>query len=376
MGAEERIGFLGELIAACHDLRIHRIEPWPREAAECDSATAQNGEETVVAMLSLHGYRSEENRRHPVFVTDEHNLTCIAVYDPDGKTVYTLGPFFLSLPTEDCGVCAETLSFTQAVEYAIMLQYAASLERVDIDAFEYLGGESGNRESWFSSARPHGTYELEQEMLRQVREGDVEAVRRSMTRITLTGRIGKLGDGDPLRQAKNAAFVGLVLFSRAAIEGGVPPEISYDLTDHYFQLVEQTDDFSELRRISQLSQRDFVERVRRARIVSEPSKAIALCKEYIEMHLEDGVTLRDVADVCGYAPYYLSRKFKAAEGLTLKRYIDRRRLVRAEFLLRTSSRSIRDIAQGLGYSSASHFAEIFHAAYAMTPGDFRAHHRS
>ena len=49
----------------------------------------------------------------------------------------------------------------------------------------------------------HGTYKGEQEMLRMVREGDLN-YRAHMDRMSVTGRLGKLSNGDPMRQFKNA----------------------------------------------------------------------------------------------------------------------------------------------------------------------------
>ncbi len=56
-----------------------------------------------------------------------------------------------------------------------------------------------------------------------------------MNRLAMSGSMGTLAGGNGSRQMKNAVLACIVLFSRAAIEGGLSPKVVMTLTDHFFR---------------------------------------------------------------------------------------------------------------------------------------------
>ena len=206
-------------------------------------------------------------------------------------------------------------------------------------------------------------------MVRMVREGNLD-IQKHMNRLAVTGSIGKLAGSDPSRQMKNAVLVCIVLFSRAAIEGGLSPEIAMTLTDHYFQSVEACHSVTELTEIATTMQNDFVQRVHRCR-TQRLSKPIAELCDYIHLHLEEELTLHGMAEQLKYSEYYLSRKFKQEIGTTVKDYIRSIRLEQAKLLLIDPSLEIRDISERLHFCSQSYFAESFRRQYGLSPSDWR-----
>lgn len=67
------------------------------------------------------------------------------------------------------------------------------------------------------------------------------------------------------------------------------------------------------------------------------------------------------------------RTFKATFGETPHRYLQRRRIERAMFLLRESDRPVTEICFEVGFSSLGSFGRTFRAIVGMTPGDYRRH---
>lgn len=51
--------------------------------------------------------------------------------------------------------------------------------------------------------------------------------------------------------------------------------------------------------------------------------------KYIELHLEDDLTIKHLADVAGYSEYYFIRVFKSYTNQTVMEYICRRRLIKS-----------------------------------------------
>lgn len=191
-----------------------------------------------------------------------------------------------------------------------------------------------------------------------------------MNRMSVTGHLRKLSNGDPLRQMKNAVLVCITLFSRAAIEGGLSPEVSYSLTDRYFQSVEACTTISDLAEIAHTMQADFIQRVHRCR-TSHLSQPVQACCEYISIHLEDKLALEQLAQQVGYTEYYLSKKFKREVGLTPSEYIRNARLERAALLLRSTQKDVQEISERLQFCSQSYFADQFRRLFGLTPTEYR-----
>ncbi|MCU6172505.1 helix-turn-helix domain-containing protein, partial [Enterobacter bugandensis] len=93
--------------------------------------------------------------------------------------------------------------------------------------------------------------------------------------------------------------------------------------------------------------------------------------EWIEINLEKGPTLDDVAKISGYSKWHLQRKFKSIVGLQLASYIRGRVLTRAAVALRISRRPIIEISDELGFDSQQTFTRTFKKRFGVTPNSFR-----
>ena len=95
-------------------------------------------------------------------------------------------------------------------------------------------------------------------------------------------------------------------------------------------------------------------------------------REYIESHLNDRLTLADLAGVACLSPYHFSRSFKQAVGVGPQRYVMQRRLERAKALMRRTNEPLAEIAYRVGFSDQSHLTSIFRRETGLTPGRYRA----
>jgi len=94
--------------------------------------------------------------------------------------------------------------------------------------------------------------------------------------------------------------------------------------------------------------------------------------DYIEAHLDDRLTLADLARVACLSPYHFSRSFKQAVGVGPQRYVMQRRVERAKALMRRTNRPLAMIAQEVGFADQSHLTSVFRREIGVTPGHFRA----
>lgn len=77
------------------------------------------------------------------------------------------------------------------------------------------------------------------------------------------------------------------------------------------------------------------------------------------------------AALCALSPAYFSRRFKQQVGMSWSDYVRTHRLHLASRRLLETTQSIAAIADTLGFATPSHFGELFHRHFGITPGDYR-----
>ncbi len=91
---------------------------------------------------------------------------------------------------------------------------------------------------------------------------------------------------------------------------------------------------------------------------------------YIEEHLEEKLTNKQLADIAGYSEYHFLQLFKAHTGQTVMEYICRRRLFRAMDEIVAGGRII-DVAFRYGFESHSAFSRAFKREFGLSPSLLR-----
>ena len=83
--------------------------------------------------------------------------------------------------------------------------------------------------------------------------------------------------------------------------------------------------------------------------------------------------MEDVAHEVGLSRVYFSNKFSKELGFSVGSFIRRCKLEEARSLLLYTDKSIAHISSYLGYSSQSHFQNLFREQFGMTPKQCRQH---
>jgi AraC family transcriptional regulator len=97
--------------------------------------------------------------------------------------------------------------------------------------------------------------------------------------------------------------------------------------------------------------------------------------EYIDSHMHRHIGLVEIASLVGLSPSHCARKFRRTEGLSLERFVNRRRLIKALDLLRNDSVPLARVALDLGFCSQSHFTRLFSGQTGVTPAKYRKQFR-
>ncbi|CAK9887564.1 MULTISPECIES: AraC family transcriptional regulator [Pseudomonas] len=93
--------------------------------------------------------------------------------------------------------------------------------------------------------------------------------------------------------------------------------------------------------------------------------------EYVESHLDQPLSLGELAALCNLSEYHFARMFRESFGLPPHQYLLARRLAKARQLLRHGQLPLGEVALLCGFASASHFSNRFRQALGATPGAYR-----
>ncbi|MGH9898632.1 MAG: AraC family transcriptional regulator [Pyrinomonadaceae bacterium] len=93
--------------------------------------------------------------------------------------------------------------------------------------------------------------------------------------------------------------------------------------------------------------------------------------ELMHTHLDQNLSVDQMAEAAYLSPFHFSRLFKKIAGISPHAYLGVLRNERARTLLADQNLSITEVCVRVGYSSPSHFTKAFRAATGMTPREFR-----
>jgi len=111
--------------------------------------------------------------------------------------------------------------------------------------------------------------------------------------------------------------------------------------------------------------------VLKPRLTESDRRQIEAVTAYIDDHYADELPLERLSKIACMGTTKLKASFRGIHGCTITEYIQQRRMHRAEHLLSSAELSVGQVAQAVGYRSASHFAELFRSKTGLTPLEYR-----
>lgn len=211
----------------------------------------------------------------------------------------------------------------------------------------------------------HAPYAIELEICRMIANGDTASSKHILRDINRMPR-AKLAN-TPVRSLKNSLICSCTFMARAAISGGVKADEAFTLSDAYIQRIEAAATTSDLSSFEAEMIEGFTTHVQTARS-ARYSATVSQAMQYIDVHLSEPISISDIASAVYHNANYLSGLFKLETGETIHRYIIRKRVEEAAYLVRHSSDPIADIAAFYQFCSQSHFVQCFRKLTGQTPG--------
>ena len=215
----------------------------------------------------------------------------------------------------------------------------------------------------------HHTYDEDMFQYELIKNGDLQSL--VIGKKLFEGpNTGFLSD-DPVRNYQFLFVASITLACRFCIEGGMPTEDAFNLSDLYIRQADRCRTVHELFELHDVMFRDLTMRMQAIRRQEAFSRPVTRCMEYIENHLQEPLSIRLLSEQAGVSESHLSTSFKNEIGIGVAEYIRRKRIDTAKSLLQYTEFSCMEIAEYLCFSSDSHFSQVFSKYTGKTPREYR-----
>jgi AraC-like DNA-binding protein len=384
---QELLSCLGKVYGWCYDAEGNLL------GTNCPDRVLDNFFSSTGCLDAVLRHGAES--RFPILLSIPYGLSWSAVFEQeDGKLkrIHVFGPTIntgfsnegISKAVQSAKITSHwrpklikllqnipVISTVNLSRYTLMLHYSVTGEQLtitDIVFHEPAMKKTGN--DLTPKKDRMNTYRIERALLNMVTEGDLGY--KSILNDAISASRGVQAGGiGTLEQARVTQIVFISLCTRAAIQGGLSPEIAYSRGDAYIQNILDCKTMAEAVNIGHTMYDDFINLVHKCRSNPNYSPYIQACCDYIELHAEDKISLSEIAGRIGYADYYLSRKFKAETGCSINDYIKIVKVNHAKALLLSSNLSIQEICDRLNFGSRSFFSETFKEIAGIPPAAFK-----
>jgi AraC-like DNA-binding protein len=94
-------------------------------------------------------------------------------------------------------------------------------------------------------------------------------------------------------------------------------------------------------------------------------------RDHIDRNYREPLDLDGLARIAGVSKYHFARSFEAAYGETPIRYLTRRRIERAQDLLRSVNLTVTEVCMAVGFASLGSFSARFSQLVGESPTAYR-----
>jgi transcriptional regulator GlxA family with amidase domain len=110
-----------------------------------------------------------------------------------------------------------------------------------------------------------------------------------------------------------------------------------------------------------------------SRAEEETNRRMLRARDAMDRAYAEPLDVPALAQIANVSEAHFIRTFRATFGETPHRYLQRRRVERAMFLLRATDRSVTDICLDVGVNSLGTFSRSFQAIVGESPTRYREH---
>jgi YesN/AraC family two-component response regulator len=91
---------------------------------------------------------------------------------------------------------------------------------------------------------------------------------------------------------------------------------------------------------------------------------------YMHEHVQDKITLAQLANLVQWSPTYLSRSFKAITGYSAIEFLNKIKMDKAKEMILEGNKSVKEVAGAVGYADEFYFSRVFKKTEGLSPSEF------
>lgn len=213
-------------------------------------------------------------------------------------------------------------------------------------------------------------YAQEEQLCASIRTGEKEMAQNAARILDKS----LFGEYQPLLYLRIRLQEVLLALGRSAIESGVDPKEIFDSLQNYLIEVGAQYDYERLQGLLERAAVEFAEKVWEV-CWRQGTDVVQRARRFMAEHLNQDLSLDEIARVVGTSASYLSRRFKLETGKNITSYLNELRIEEAKRLLLDESRNITDVAFAVGYGSVQHFGRTFNTVVGCSPTKWRQQQR-
>lgn len=220
-------------------------------------------------------------------------------------------------------------------------------------------------------AEEHRPPQEEYRFYQAVRQGDLAYVEQNCNQKVFGSEhgMGQLSH-NRLQNIKYHFVVTAALVTRYCITGGMAVEQAYRMSDFYILQMDGCTQVSQVIALHNDMVLDFTTKMALQRS-SATCPPVSRCLDYIYTHIQERITVQDLAEYTGLSTGYISRIFKQNTGVSVSEYIRCCKIDKARQMLQYTQESLVEISNYLAFSSQSQFIQLFRERVGMTPKKYR-----
>jgi AraC-like DNA-binding protein len=96
---------------------------------------------------------------------------------------------------------------------------------------------------------------------------------------------------------------------------------------------------------------------------------------YMHSHIGQSIGIDELADVACVTKPYLIRLFKREFGISPLQYVNKKKVEKAQLLLFSTGKPVKEVAYTLGFGDHSYFIRLFRKITGITPQEYRSRMR-
>lgn len=211
-------------------------------------------------------------------------------------------------------------------------------------------------------------YEAETKMLDAIRRGDISEAtyyQNLFRSYALEQRVA-----DPLRNAKNMVIAASTAMRKAVQQAEVHPLYIDDLSGRLMQEIEAAENEQQAEALVPRMIRHYcllVQTYSRERY----SGVVRNVLNFVDFHYMEPLSLESLALKYAVNKNYLSTLFSREVGMPLTEYINLTRVRRSLKLLSSTTLSMQEVAERVGFSDANYYTRTFKKLHGTTPNMYR-----